>query len=109
MRRRWWQGSDHLFPRTVEESPRETLDSHRRAERALLSSGEIGPLHGVPVALKDDLAVKGVRYTCGSNLMSEVTAEYDDLTVQRLRSAGAVILGKTNLPEFGHKGTTDNL
>jgi Asp-tRNA(Asn)/Glu-tRNA(Gln) amidotransferase A subunit family amidase len=90
-----------------------TLDQARedakRAQEALAGSGEFGPLHGVPVAVKDDLAVKGVRYTCGSNLLSDFTADFDDLTVQRLRAAGAIILGKTNLPEFGHKGTTDNL
>ena len=41
--------------------------------------------------------------------MADYKAEYDDLTVDRLKQAGAVILGKTNMPEFGHKGTTDNL
>jgi amidase/aspartyl-tRNA(Asn)/glutamyl-tRNA(Gln) amidotransferase subunit A len=84
-------------------------DAAKKAQEALAGSGEIGPLHGVPVAVKDDLAVQGVRYTCGSNLLSGYTADQDDLTVKRLRHAGAVILGKTNLPEFGHKGTTDNL
>ena len=81
----------------------------KRAQEVLATSKEIGPLFGVPVAVKDDLAVKGVRFTCGSNLLFDHVAEFDDLTVQRLRSAGAIILGKTNLPEFGHKGTTDNL
>jgi Asp-tRNA(Asn)/Glu-tRNA(Gln) amidotransferase A subunit family amidase len=84
-------------------------DAARQAQEALMRTGDIGPLHGVPVAVKDDLAIKGVRFTCGSNLLSEHIAEYDDLTVERLRRAGAIILGKTNLPEFGHKGTTDNL
>ena len=84
-------------------------DAARQAQEALVNGGELGPLHGVPVAVKDDLAVKGVRYTCGSNLLSHHVADRDDLTVERLRRAGAIILGKTNLPEFGHKGTTDNL
>ncbi len=79
------------------------------AEEALARGGPVGPLHGVPVAVKDDLALQGVLYTCGSNLMADYRAEYDDITVERLKRAGAVILGKTNLPEFGHKGTTDNL
>lgn len=79
------------------------------AQEALTRNGSIGPLHGVPVAVKDDLAVQGMTYTCGCNLMAAYKAEYDDLTVERLKRAGAVILGKTNLPEFGHKGTTDNL
>ncbi len=84
-------------------------DAAKQAQEDLLRTSDVGPLHGVPVAVKDDLAVKGVRYTCGSNLLSAHTAESDDLTVERLRRAGAIILGKTNLPEFGHKGTTDNL
>lgn len=69
----------------------------------------LGPLFGVPVAIKDDLAVKGLPYGIGTRLRAGAVAEYDDVTVTRLRRAGAIILGKTNLPEFGHKGTTDNL
>ena len=79
------------------------------AEQVVMHRGELGPLHGVPVAVKDDLAVKGMRYTAGSRLMADHVADYDDEVVVRLRRAGAVIVGKTNLPEFGHKGTTENL
>jgi Asp-tRNA(Asn)/Glu-tRNA(Gln) amidotransferase A subunit family amidase len=70
--------------------------------------GDLGLLHGVPVAIKDDLEVEGLRYTCGSKLREEEIGKTDDLTVKRLRKAGAIILGKTNEPEFGHKGVTDN-
>jgi aspartyl-tRNA(Asn)/glutamyl-tRNA(Gln) amidotransferase subunit A len=92
-----------------------TLDLDRarkaaeEATETLDRNNSLGPLHGVPVAVKDDLAVQGLRYTCGSNLLAKYIAEYDDLTVARLKRAGAIILGKTNMPEFGHKGTTDNL
>ena len=79
------------------------------AKEALARTSSVGPLHGVPVAVKDDLAVQGVTYTCGCHLTARYQAEHDDLTVERLKRAGAVILGKTNLPEFGHKATTDNL
>src|SRR5262245_3692991 len=68
---------------------------------------DLGPLYGVPVAVKDDLAVKGLRYASGSRLCAGNVADYDDVTVVRLRQAGAIILGKTHEPEFGHKGTTD--
>jgi Asp-tRNA(Asn)/Glu-tRNA(Gln) amidotransferase A subunit family amidase len=61
-------------------------------------------LHGVPVAIKDDLEVAGLRFTCGSRLRAKVIGKSDDLMVARLRRAGAIILGKTNEPEFGHKG-----
>jgi Asp-tRNA(Asn)/Glu-tRNA(Gln) amidotransferase A subunit family amidase len=70
--------------------------------------GDLGLLHGVPVAIKDDLEVKGLRFTCGSRLREKEVGKSDDLTVARLRRAGAIILGKTNEPEFGHKGVTDN-
>jgi hypothetical protein len=70
--------------------------------------GDLGLLHGVPVAIKDDLEVAGLRFTCGSRLREKEIGKSDDLTVARLRKAGAIILGKTNEPEFGHKGTTDN-
>jgi Asp-tRNA(Asn)/Glu-tRNA(Gln) amidotransferase A subunit family amidase len=69
---------------------------------------DLGPLHGVPVAIKDDLEVEGLRFTCGSQLRGNITGKTDDLTVSRLRKAGAIILGKTNEPEFGHKGVTEN-
>jgi Asp-tRNA(Asn)/Glu-tRNA(Gln) amidotransferase A subunit family amidase len=70
--------------------------------------GDLGLLHGVPVAIKDDLEVAKLRYTCGSRLREKEVGKSDDLTVTRLRRAGAIILGKTNEPEFGHKGVTDN-
>jgi Asp-tRNA(Asn)/Glu-tRNA(Gln) amidotransferase A subunit family amidase len=70
--------------------------------------GDLGPLHGVPVAIKDDLEVEGILYTEGSRLHEKRMGKSDDLTVARLRKAGAIILGKTNEPEFGHKGVTDN-
>src|SRR5262245_8880425 len=70
--------------------------------------GDLGLLHGVPVAIKDDLEVKGLRFTCGSRLREKEIGKSDDLTVARLRKAGAIIAGKTNEPEFGHKGVTEN-
>src|SRR5262245_49983064 len=66
---------------------------------------DLGPLFGVPVAVKDELAVRSMRWAVGSRLCAGLVAEYDDLTVQRLRAAGAILLGKTHVPEFGHKGT----
>lgn len=81
----------------------------RAAEEALARGGEVGPLHGVPVAIKDDLGVQGMRCTMGSQLLADYRPDADDLAVARLRRAGAIIVGKTNLPEFGHKAVTDNL
>ena len=71
-------------------------------------TADLGMLYGVPVAIKDDLEVSGLRFTCGSLLRKDHIGKSDDLTVFRLRQAGAIILGKTNEPEFGHKGITEN-
>lgn len=70
----------------------------------------LGPLHGVPIALKDLYATKaGIRHTYGSAPLADNVADETAAVVERLENAGAVVVGKTNTPEFGHKGTTDNL
>ncbi|MFV2070572.1 MAG: amidase [Pirellulales bacterium] len=82
----------------------------RAAERALMSGGELGPLHGVPVAIKDLFDFKaGVRNTFGSKPLADFVPKETCAYVERLEQAGAIVLGKTNTPEFGHKATTDNL
>src|SRR5262249_26989730 len=63
--------------------------------------GDLGLLHGVPVAIRDDLEVAGVRCTCGSRPREKEIGKSDDLTVARLRKANAIVLGKANEPEFG--------
>lgn len=80
----------------------------REAEIAVMKGEPIGPLCGVPVSVKDVLPTRGLVTTAGSRLFAgEVPAE-DAVPVGRLRAAGAVILGKTNTSEFGHKAVTDN-
>jgi len=81
----------------------------RDAEKAVENDEDLGPLHGVPVAIKDlDTPVEGVPSTCGSVPLADAVAQEDATIVTRLRDAGAIVLGTTNTPEFGHKGTTDN-
>lgn len=65
------------------------------------------PLHGVPVSIKDQVNVGGVPTTHGSAIHAGEVAAADDVTVARLRAAGAIVFAKTRLPEFGHKGLTD--
>ncbi len=84
-------------------------EAARAAEDAVARNADLGPLHGVPIAVKDDLPVAGLPCTEGSLLHADRQASHDALAVARLRAAGAIVLGKTNMPEFGHKGTTDNL
>jgi len=78
------------------------------AERAVEDGKTLGPLHGVPVAIKDLDDVAGVRTTSGSLLFEDSVADSDSPFVERLKQAGAVIVGKTNTPEFGLGTTTDN-
>jgi aspartyl-tRNA(Asn)/glutamyl-tRNA(Gln) amidotransferase subunit A len=80
----------------------------REAEIAVMKGEPLGPLHGVPVSIKDVIATKGLVTTGGSRLFAEAVPEEDAVAVGRLRAAGAVILGKTNTSEFGHKGVTEN-
>jgi Asp-tRNA(Asn)/Glu-tRNA(Gln) amidotransferase A subunit family amidase len=78
------------------------------AEAAVADGAPLGPLHGVPVAIKDLDDVAGVRTTSGSLLFEGRIADADDPFVARLKRAGAVVVGKTNTPEFGLGTTTDN-
>jgi aspartyl-tRNA(Asn)/glutamyl-tRNA(Gln) amidotransferase subunit A len=80
----------------------------REAEIAVMKGEPLGALHGVPVSLKDVLYTRGVRTTGGSRLFADLIPEEDNVAVGRLKAAGAIILGKTNTSEFGHKALTDN-
>ena len=83
------------------------MESARRAEEAI-GRGERGPLLGVPIAIKDLEMTKGIRTTMGSLVFKDHVPDRDSVPVARVRAAGAVILGKTNTPEFGPSGTTTN-
>lgn len=68
-----------------------------------------GPLDGIPLTIKDNMVVRAMRSTWGSKLYADYLPPHDELPVARLRAAGAVIVGKTNVPEFTLQGYTDNL
>src|SRR5438445_4796675 len=84
------------------------LDDARELERRLARGEPPGPLCGLPVGIKDVTPVAGLRTTFGSPLYKDHVPTEDALVVQRLRAAGAVILGKTNCPEFAAGGNTFN-
>ena len=67
-----------------------------------------GPLAGVPFAVKDNIAVRGFRLTCGSRLLRDFVSPYSATVVERLQKAGGVVAGKTNLDEFGMGSSTEN-
>ena len=78
------------------------------ADEALAANRSLGPLHGLPIMIKDQFATAGIRTTSGSKILKKYTPPYDAVAVGRLREAGAIILGKTNLPEFAWDHQTYN-
>lgn len=86
----------------------EAMCSAAKAEEALMRGECWGPLHGVPLHVKDNLFVAGSRTTFGSKLMETNVTSEDCPAVERLRKAGMIVVGRTNTPEQGWKGVTDN-
>src|SRR3989475_11901709 len=80
----------------------------QRATSALKRAAHLGPLHGIPVGIKDVTATKGIRTTYGSKLFEQHVPDEDAVVVERLKAAGAIILGKTNTPEFAFGPNTTN-
>lgn len=79
----------------------EAIAAAQQADEAIAQGHFSGPLHGVPIAIKDLAATAGIRTTYGSLLYQDYVPTFDELCVARLKAAGAIILGKTNTPEFG--------
>ncbi len=84
------------------------LEEARRADRELARGGDRGLLHGIPVAVKDVYATRGVRTTCGSKIFADYVPDFDAAVVERLRAAGAVLVGKTNMHELAYGITSTN-
>jgi amidase len=85
------------------------LAAARKATAALgRRSAALGPLHGIPVSIKDLTPTRGIRTTWGSKIFEHHVPEADALYVERLKRAGAIVVGKTNTPEFGAGGNTFN-
>jgi aspartyl-tRNA(Asn)/glutamyl-tRNA(Gln) amidotransferase subunit A len=79
----------------------------KAAERAIAAGAQLGPLHGLPLAVKDMIQTRGVRTTMGSPIFESVVPGEDATPVANAKAAGAILIGKTTTPEFGHKPLTD--
>jgi aspartyl-tRNA(Asn)/glutamyl-tRNA(Gln) amidotransferase subunit A len=84
------------------------LEDARVAEKELMRGRHRGPLHGIPITLKDNIQTRGIRTTAGSAILRDFVPKEDATVAQRLRRAGAVLLGKTNLHEFAYGVTCEN-
>lgn len=83
----------------------EALAQARQAEREITAGNHRGPLHGIPFGVKDQLCTRGIRTTLGSRIMADHVPDFDATVIARLRAAGAILIGKENLHEFGKGGT----
>lgn len=94
----------HAYLTLTRELALEQADQadHRR------QTGEFGPLLGVPLAIKDVICTKGVRTTCGSKILQTFVPPYDATVVERLKAAGAILLGKANMDEFAMGSSTEH-
>jgi amidase len=88
--------------------PEAALREAEWADRMLAQGETVGPLHGLPIAVKDLVETRGIRTTKGSPIYRDLVPQRDALLVERLKNAGAIIIGKTNVPEFGAGSQTFN-
>ena len=88
--------------------PERAMKQAARADENLVKGATPGPLYGLPIAIKDLVDTKGIRTTYGSPIYKDFVPDKNALVVERLESAGAIVIGKTNVPEFGAGSHTFN-
>ena len=93
------------FIRVFEQQARQVA---KAAELMVMAGHDLGPLHGIPIALNDNVALRGHPTTAGSRILADWIPEQDATVTARLRQAGAVFVGKLNMHEFAWGGTSDN-
>lgn len=85
------------------------MDMAKQAEAQVVAGEVLGPLHGLPVLIKDLAETEGLRTTFGSKCFADHIPKFDAIVVERLKAAGAIVIGKTNTPEFGAGANTSNM
>jgi len=87
---------------------KEAMDQAKAIDQKIENGESIGPLSGVPVAIKDNMMIEGVKTTCASKILGDYVAPYDAFVIEKLKKAGAVFIGKTNLDEFAMGSSTEH-
>ena len=89
-------------------TPELAIAAAERVDKNIMAGVAVGPLAGVPVGIKDLVCTQGVKTVSGSWAYADFVPDEDDVVVERLKQAGAIIIGKTNVPEFGYSGVGHN-
>jgi amidase len=101
------QSNPHLNAITIDLTEQAAAEA-RAADQVVAAGRDFGPFHGVPMTIKENVDVAGQPNTNGVPAFAEVVATEDSPLVRNLRHAGAIVIGRTNTPEFSMRGTTDN-
>ena len=95
---------DFKFNSYLTVARNQALEAAQEAEQVIAGGNYLGPMHGIPVAVKDQFLSKGIRSTGGSKFLVDFVPDYDATVIANLKKAGAIVLGKTNLTEFAIGG-----